>query len=41
LNLAGLLARLPAEQGLEQLAESKTARLLRVGLAQLELLRKA
>ena len=41
LNLAGQLARLPAEQGLEQLAESKTARLLRVGLAQLELLRKA
>lgn len=41
LNLAGQLARLPAEQGLERLAESKTARLLRVGLAQLELLRKA
>ncbi|NER65687.1 response regulator [Pseudomonas sp. MAFF212427] len=41
LNLAGQLARLPAEQGLEQLAEGKTARLLKVGLAQLERLRKA
>ncbi|MBV6286729.1 response regulator [Pseudomonas aegrilactucae] len=41
LNLAGQLARLPAEQGLEPLAEGKTARLLKVGLAQLERLRKA
>lgn len=41
LNLAGQLARLPAEQGLEPLADSKTARLLKVGLAQLERLRKA
>jgi len=40
MNLAGQLARLPADQGLEQVAENKTARLLKVGLAQLSRLRK-
>ncbi|UVM22130.1 response regulator [Pseudomonas wadenswilerensis] len=40
MNLAGKLARLPADQGLEGLAESKTARLLKVGLAELGRLRK-
>lgn len=40
MNLAGQLARLPADQGLEGLAESKTARLLKVGLAELGRLRK-
>lgn len=41
MNLAGQLARLPADQGLEALAESKTARLLKVGMAELGRLRKA
>lgn len=40
MNLAGQLARLPAEQGLEKLASSKTARLLKVGLPELRRLRK-
>ncbi|MGH8440994.1 MAG: HDOD domain-containing protein [Pseudomonas sp.] len=40
MNLAGQLARLPADQGLEALAESKTARLLKVGMAELGRLRK-
>ncbi|MCP3749958.1 response regulator [Pseudomonas sp. SBB6] len=40
MNLAGQLARLPADQGLEGLAESKTARLLKVGMAELGRLRK-
>ena len=40
LNLAGQLARLPADQGLDKLASSKTARLLKVGLPQLSRLRK-
>ncbi|MNE13361.1 DNA-binding response regulator MtrA [compost metagenome] len=40
MNLAGQMARLPADQGLEGLAESKTARLLKVGLAELGRLRK-
>jgi len=41
MNLAGQMARLPAEQGLEALAESRTARLLKVGMAELGRLRKA
>ncbi|CAK9891897.1 MULTISPECIES: response regulator [Pseudomonas] len=41
MNLAGQLARLPADQGLEGLVESKTARLLKVGMAELGRLRKA
>jgi hypothetical protein len=40
MNLAGQLARLPADQGLEKVADNKTARLLKVGLAQLSRLRK-
>jgi len=40
LNLAGQLARLPANQGLEKVASSKTARLLKVGLPELNRLRK-
>ncbi|QBF24585.1 response regulator [Pseudomonas tructae] len=40
MHLAGQLARLPADQGLEALAQSKTARLLKVGMAQLGSLRK-
>ncbi|WP_060486138.1 response regulator [Pseudomonas sp. NBRC 111123] len=40
LNLAGQLARLPAGQGLEKVASNKTARLLKVGLAELSRLRK-
>jgi len=40
LNLAGQLARLPADQGLEKVANSKTARLLKVGLPELNRLRK-
>ena len=40
LNLAGQLARLPADQGLEKIASSKTARLLKVGLPELSRLRK-
>ena len=40
MNLAGQLARLPADQGLEKVAENKTARLLKVGLTQLSRLRK-
>ncbi|MCY1448052.1 hypothetical protein D9M71_646990 [compost metagenome] len=40
MNLAGQLARLPADHGLEALAESKTARLLKVGMAELGRLRK-
>jgi HD-like signal output (HDOD) protein len=40
LNLAGQLARLPADQGLEKIANNKTARLLKVGLPELSRLRK-
>ncbi|MFJ2983999.1 MULTISPECIES: HDOD domain-containing protein [unclassified Pseudomonas] len=40
MNLAGQLARLPADQGLEKVANSKTARLLKVGLPELSRLRK-
>ena len=40
MNLAGQLARLPAEQGLEKVASSKTARLLKLGLPELRRLRK-
>ncbi|NIF26423.1 response regulator [Pantoea sp. Tr-811] len=40
MNLAGQLARLPADQGLERLANGKTARLLKVGLPELGRLRK-
>ena len=40
LNLAGQLARLPADQGLEKIASSKTARLLKIGLPELSRLRK-
>ncbi|MBF8748690.1 response regulator [Pseudomonas putida] len=40
MNLAGQLARLPADQGLEKLAEGKTARLLKLGLPALSRLRK-
>ena len=40
LNLAGQLARLPADQGLEKIASNKTARLLKVGLPELNRLRK-
>ncbi|MHC6227964.1 HDOD domain-containing protein [Pseudomonas sp. X10] len=41
LNLAGQLARLPDGQGLEELADGKTARLLKLGMAELGRLRKA
>ncbi|MDZ5113546.1 response regulator [Pseudomonas putida] len=40
MNLAGQLARLPAEQGLGKVASSKTARLLKLGLPELRRLRK-
>ncbi|CAI3791525.1 Regulator of RpoS [Pseudomonas sp. MM221] len=40
MNLAGQLARLPAEQGLEKVASGKTARLLKLGLSELNRLRK-
>ncbi|MBF8703122.1 response regulator [Pseudomonas putida] len=40
MNLAGQLARLPAEQGLEKVASSKTARLLKLGLPELRRLLK-
>lgn len=40
MNLSGQLARLPADQGLEELADSRTARLLKVGMAELGRLRK-
>ncbi|MEE1918282.1 response regulator [Pseudomonas asiatica] len=40
MNLAGQLSRLPAEQGLEKVASSKTARLLKLGLPELRQLRK-
>jgi len=40
MNLAGQLARLPAGLGLEKIASSKTARLLKVGLPELNRLRK-
>ncbi|WP_082432250.1 response regulator [Pseudomonas sp. NBRC 111124] len=40
LNLAGQLARLPADQGLDKIASNKTARLLKVGLPELSRLRK-
>ncbi|MFJ4344713.1 HDOD domain-containing protein [Pseudomonas sp. NPDC089401] len=40
MNLAGQLARLPADQGLEKVADSKTARLLKVSLPELSRLRK-
>ncbi len=40
MNLAGQLARLPADQGLEALAEGKAARLLKVGMVELGRLRK-
>ncbi|MFG0409271.1 response regulator [Pseudomonas sp. NY5710] len=40
MNLAGQLARLPAEQGLAKIASGKTARLLKMGLPELSRLRK-
>ncbi|MDF0734156.1 response regulator [Pseudomonas entomophila] len=40
MNLAGQLSRLPASQGLEKVASSKTARLLKLGLPELRRLRK-
>lgn len=40
MNLSGQLARLPAEEGLEKLADSRTARLLKVGMGELSRLRK-
>ncbi|MNP57214.1 hypothetical protein D3C76_1520200 [compost metagenome] len=40
MNLAGQLARLPADQGLEKVASNKTARLLKLGLPELNRLRK-
>lgn len=40
MNLAGQLSRLPAGQGLEKVASSKTARLLKLGLPELSRLRK-
>ncbi|WP_449430640.1 HDOD domain-containing protein [Pseudomonas putida] len=40
MNLAGQLARLPADQGLEKVASNKTARLLKIGLPELSRLRK-
>ncbi|WP_426809998.1 HDOD domain-containing protein [Pseudomonas sp. WOUb67] len=40
MNLAGQLSRLPAEQGLEKVASGKTARLLKMGLPELNRLRK-
>ncbi|MGV5528400.1 HDOD domain-containing protein [Pseudomonas sp. XP1] len=40
MNLAGQLVRLPAEQGLEKVASSKTARLLKLGLPELRRLLK-
>ncbi len=40
MNLAGQLARLSPEDGLDELATGKTARLLKVGRAELERLRK-
>jgi len=40
MNLAGQLARLPADQGLEKIASNKTARLLRMGMPELGRLRK-
>lgn len=40
MNLAGQLSRLPVEQGLEKVASSKTARLLKLGMAELSRLRR-
>lgn len=40
MSLAGQLARLPAEQGLEKVASNKTARLLKLGLPELTRLRR-
>lgn len=40
MNLAGQLSRLPAEQGMEKVASGKTARLLKLGLPDLNRLRK-
>lgn len=40
MNLAGQLSRLPAEQGMEKVASGKTARLLKIGLPELNRLRK-
>jgi len=40
-NLAAQMARLTEHESLEELARSKTARLLRVGLAELTRIRKA
>ena len=40
MNLAGQMARLTAEDGLDELAAGKTARLLKVGRAELARLRK-
>lgn len=40
MNLAGQLSRLSADQGLEKVASSKTARLLKLGLPELRRLRK-
>ena len=41
MNLAAQMARLTEREGLEELAGSKTARLLRVGLSELTRVRKA
>jgi hypothetical protein len=41
MNLAAQMARLTEQEGLEALAGSKTARLLKVGLSELMRLRKA
>lgn len=41
MNLSGQMARLPQDEGLEQLAGSRVARLLKVGMAELGRLRKA
>lgn len=40
-NLAAQMARLTEHEGLEELARGKTARLLKVGLAELTRIRKA
>nr|WP_314874918.1 response regulator [uncultured Pseudomonas sp.] len=41
MSLAGQLARVPADQGLEKVASNKTARLLKLGLPELNRLRRA
>ena len=40
-NLAAQMARLTEHEGLEELAVSKTARLLKIGLSELTRVRKA